>query len=60
MKNMENRRLQAQQRKAEEDRVRSEEREKKTREETERRKRERDEQADKRPLKTLVKKVMTV
>lgn len=48
---MENRRQLALQRKADEERVRTQDQEKKMREEGERRKREREENTDKRPLK---------
>ncbi|THV04963.1 hypothetical protein K435DRAFT_714094 [Dendrothele bispora CBS 962.96] len=51
MKNMENRRQQALQRKAEEEKTRKVEEERKIKEEAERRKREREDQTDKRPLK---------
>ncbi|KIL70842.1 hypothetical protein M378DRAFT_116137 [Amanita muscaria Koide BX008] len=51
LKEMENRRQLALQRKAEEDKAKMEEQEKKIKEENERRKREREEHTDKRPLK---------
>jgi len=51
MKNMENRRQQALQRKAEEEKTRKQEEEKKLKDEADRRKREREDQTDKRPLK---------
>jgi hypothetical protein len=57
MKEMENRRQLAIQRKAEEEKVRAAEQERKIKEEGERRKREREELTDKRPLKLPVKKV---
>ncbi|KZT70010.1 hypothetical protein DAEQUDRAFT_690017 [Daedalea quercina L-15889] len=53
LKEMENRRQLAQQRKAEGEQVRAQEEEKKIREENERRKREREELTDKRPLSRL-------
>ncbi|KAG6857550.1 hypothetical protein H0H87_000149 [Tephrocybe sp. NHM501043] len=56
LKEMENRRHLAIQRKAEEERTRILEHEKKVKEEGERRKREREENTDKRPLKTGMKK----
>ncbi|KAG6911972.1 hypothetical protein DXG01_000220 [Tephrocybe rancida] len=56
LKEMENRRHLAIQRKAEEEKARTLEQEKKAKEEGERRKREREENTDKRPLKTTVKK----
>lgn len=57
LKEMENRRLLAMQRKAEEIRSRTLEQERKVKEEGERRKREREENIDKRPTKAGVKKV---
>lgn len=62
MKDMENRRQQAMQRKAEEEKTRALEEERKIKEEAERRKREREEHTDKRPLRsttTVAKKVGT-
>ncbi len=62
MKDMENRRQQAMQRKAEEEKTRALEEERKFKEEAERRKREREEHTDKRPLRsttTVAKKVRT-
>ncbi|KAF5385196.1 hypothetical protein D9615_001515 [Tricholomella constricta] len=56
LKEMENRRQLAIQRKAEEEKARSLEQERKLKEEGERRKREREEHTDKRPLKVTVKK----
>ena len=52
---MENRRQQAQQRKADEEKARAQEAERKTKEEAERRKREKEEHTDKRPLKPTKK-----
>jgi hypothetical protein len=57
MKEMENRRQLAIQRKAEEEKSKAMEDEKKIREDGERRKREREENTDKRPLKVGTKKV---
>ncbi|KAG5647977.1 hypothetical protein DXG03_007011 [Asterophora parasitica] len=56
LKEMENRRQLAIQRKAEEEKARALEQERKLKEEGERRKREREEHTDKRPLKMVVKK----
>ncbi|KAI0918494.1 hypothetical protein AcV5_002474 [Taiwanofungus camphoratus] len=56
LKEMENRRQLAMQRKVEEDKARALEEERKFKEETERRKREREEHTDKRPLRGVVKK----
>lgn len=58
LKEMENRRQLAMQRKVEEDKARALEEERKFKEETERRKREREEHTDKRPLRGVVKKVV--
>lgn len=60
MKEMENRRQLALQRKADEEKSRVIEEEKRIREEGERRKREREENTDKRPLKAGPKKVTTL
>ncbi|GBE83919.1 predicted protein [Sparassis crispa] len=56
LKEMENRRQLAQQRKAEEDKARAIEEDRKFKVETERRKREREEHTDKRPLRSTMKK----
>lgn len=60
MKEMETRRLQAQQRKMEEEKARAQEEERKLREEAERRKREREDQTDKRPIQSTLKKVCSL
>ena len=57
---MENRRLLASQRKAEEEKARALETEKKMKEEGERRKREREETTEKRTLKAPLKKVLRI
>ena len=60
LKEMENRRFLASQRKAEEERARVAEVERKIKEEGERRKKEREEHTDKRPLRAAFKKVYNV
>lgn len=57
LRDMEQRRQQALQRKAEEEKLRVQEEEKKLKEEMEKRKREREDLTDKRPLRTTTKKV---
>jgi len=57
LREMENRRQMALQRKAEEEKSKAMEQERKMKEEGQRRKREREEHTDKRPLKSAVKKV---
>ena len=57
LKEMEQRRQQAFQRKADEEKLRAQEEEKKLKEEADKRKREREDMTDKRPLRSTVKKV---
>jgi hypothetical protein len=60
LKDMETRRQAAIQKKMEEEKQKALEEERRLREEAERRKRDREENADKKPLKTIVKKVTTL